>query len=161
MGFAPEILIPVLVLLPCSRTTTPGTKPHEPTATSLHLAHHPPPPGATTVAASNFSLSLAANHSSPAALQFLSHQHRPNMFAPPPALPPPPPLTSSTLPVPGHPSGAAFSGKYSNLQSSHPSYLHRVAEVCKFVCIVSMSGTPTDNISKQILIQSDFKQNLI
>lgn len=123
MGFAPEILITVHVLLPCSRTTTPGTTPHEPTATSLHLAQHPPPPSATTVTASNFSLSLAATNSSPAALQFLSHQHRPNMFAPPPALPPPPPLTSSTLPVPGHPSGAAFSGKHSNLQPSHhPTY---------------------------------------
>lgn len=39
--------------------------------------------------------------------------HQPNMFAPPAALPPPPPLTSSTLPVPGHPAaGSAYSGRH-------------------------------------------------
>lgn len=115
-----------------SRISTPGIKPYESTATSLHIAHHPHLPGATTVAASNFSLPLAANHSFPAALQSVSHQHHPNMFAPPPALPPPPPLNSSTLPVPGHPSGTPFTGKHSNLQSSNASYLHRVTEVCTF-----------------------------
>lgn len=99
-----------------SRSSTPGSKPHGPPAPSLHLPHHPPPPAAAAAAASAFPLPLAANqsgpHSFPPALQSSPHPHQPNMFAPPAALPPPPPLTSSALPVPGHPAaGSAYSGK--------------------------------------------------
>lgn len=108
-----ESLIPFSVLLSLSRSSTLGSKPHQHCTTSLNLAHHPPPPGAATLAASSASSPGAANHSFPAALQSLPHQRHPNMFAPPAALPPLPPLTSSTLPVPGHPaSGTAFSGKH-------------------------------------------------
>lgn len=117
-----------LCLYSSSRSSTPGTKPHGPPAPSLHLPHHPPPPAAAA-AASTFPLPLAANqntphnapHSFPPALQSSPHPHHPNMFAPPAALPPPPPLTSSTLPVPGHPAaGSAYSGKHHKLACKHP-----------------------------------------
>lgn len=105
-----------------SRSSTPGTKPHGPPAPSLHLPHPPPPTAAT--AASTFPLSLPnqnAPHSFPPALQSSPHPHHPNMFAPPAALPPPPPLTSSALPVPGHPAaGSAYSGKH----VQEPTRLH-------------------------------------
>lgn len=104
-----------LNLCSSSRSSTPGTKPHGPAGPSLHLPHHPPPPP-PAAAASPFPLPLPTNqstpHSFPPALQSSPHPHHPNMFAPPAALPPPPPLTSSTLPVPGHPAaGSAYSGK--------------------------------------------------
>lgn len=94
-----------------SRSSTPGTKLHGSSASSLHLPNQPPAP-----AAAAFPLPLAANqsapHGFPSALQPSPHPHHPNMFATPAALPPPPPLTSSTLPVPGHPAaGSAYSGK--------------------------------------------------
>lgn len=99
-----------------SRSSTPGTKHQGPPAISLHRPHHPSPSAGPTESANTFSLPLAANqstpHSFPPALQSSPHPHHPNMFAPPAALPPPPPLTSSTLPVPGHPAaGSAYSGK--------------------------------------------------
>lgn len=105
-----------------SRSSTPGTKPHGPPAPPLHLPHPHPPTAAA--AASAFPLPLAPNqstpHSFPPALQSSPHPHHPNMFAPPAALPPPPPLTSSTLPVPGHPAaGSAYSGKQLRL----PAYV--------------------------------------
>lgn len=44
------------------------------------------------------------------------------MFAPPAALPPPPPLTTSALPVPGHPAaGSAYSGKTVRRPSGVPT----------------------------------------
>uniref|UniRef100_A0A3Q4N0G2 Activator of transcription and developmental regulator AUTS2 a n=1 Tax=Neolamprologus brichardi TaxID=32507 RepID=A0A3Q4N0G2_NEOBR len=122
-----------------SRSSTPGTKPHGPPTPSLHLPHHPPPPPAAA-AASTFPLALPANqsnpHSFPSALQSSPHPHHPNMFAPPAALPPPPPLTSSTLPVPGHPAaGSAYSGKQhkqlADVSTSPPSGL---TEDCTFDC---------------------------
>lgn len=122
-----------------SRSSTPGTKPHGPPGPSFHLPHHPPPPAAAaTAAASNFPLPLVANqstpHNFPPALQASPHPHHPNMFAPPAALPPPPPLTSSTLPVPGHPAaGSAYSGKHHRLLAEVPTApLSGVAERCTF-----------------------------
>lgn len=143
-------LIPVSVLLPHSRSSTPGNKPHNHPATSLHLAHHPPPLGAATVAAPNFSSPLAAKHSFPAALQSWPRKHHPNMFAPPAALPPPPPLTSSTLPGPGHPvCGTAFSGKHSYFADiTHLLIIWSFAHLAintklESVWKGSMIGTPT------------------
>lgn len=120
-----------------SRSSTPGTKPHGPPANSLHIPHHPPPPAEAAAAASTFPLSLAANqntpHSFPPALQSSPHPHHPNMFAPPAALPPPPPLTSSTLPVPGHPAtGSAYSGKHQLLENIPTLPPTGVAENCIF-----------------------------
>lgn len=127
-----------LNLCSSSRSSTPGTKPHGPPTPSLHLPHHPPPPPAAA-AASTFPLALPANqsnpHSFPSALQSSPHPHHPNMFAPPAALPPPPPLTSSTLPVPGHPAaGSAYSGKHKQLADVSTSPPSGLTEDCTFDC---------------------------
>uniref|UniRef100_A0A3Q4HSR8 Activator of transcription and developmental regulator AUTS2 a n=1 Tax=Neolamprologus brichardi TaxID=32507 RepID=A0A3Q4HSR8_NEOBR len=70
------------------------------------------------------------------------------MFAPPAALPPPPPLTSSTLPVPGHPAaGSAYSGKQhkqlADVSTSPPSGL---TEDCTFDCKSNHRISPIDRI---------------